>query len=88
MSEQQVRLVPGVVPNNHGNTVASWVLVALMTVGMIVGAVGFSLANLPLLVIGVALLVIGAVAGFALKKAGHGQGGAKTIERAKAKGHH
>lgn len=85
MSDQQVRLVPGVVPNNHGNTVAAWTLTGFMTVGMIIGAIGFSIANTFLLIVGIALMLIGAIAGFALKKSGHGQGGHRTIERERAK---
>lgn len=86
MAEQQVHLVPGVVPTNHGNTVAAWALCGLLTVGMIIGAIGFDMANTVVFGAGVAIMVLGLVAGAVLKAAGYGQGGAKTL--AKAKAHH
>ncbi|MDO4898617.1 MAG: HGxxPAAW family protein [Rothia sp. (in: high G+C Gram-positive bacteria)] len=78
MSKQTVEMVPDLPYNNHGNTVASWAMVAIMTLGAIVGAVGFDMANTPIFAVGVAIILIGIVTGIVLRSAGYGQGGKHT----------
>ena len=68
---------------NHGNTLAAWALCGLVTIGFIIGAVGFDLANTPITIAGIVVMVVGLIAGIALKAAGYGQGGAKTLAKAK-----
>ena len=43
----------------HGNTVAAWACVAVMTVGVIVGCVGFITASVPVTVVGIGFIVVG-----------------------------
>lgn len=78
MAKQTVEMVPDLPYNNHGNTVASWAMVGIMTLGAIVGAIGFDLASTPIFVVGVAIILIGIVAGVVLRAAGYGQGGKHT----------
>ena len=68
MTEEKVVIVPERPYANHGSTVASWVMIAIMTTGVLVGAVAYDLAQ-PVIVL---------VAGLLLKSAGYGQGGSKT----------
>ena len=63
MTEEKVVIVPERPYANHGSTVASWVMIAIMTTGVLVGA---------------GIIVLGLVAGLLLKSAGYGQGGSKT----------
>ena len=62
----------------HGNTVAGWARVAVMTVGVIVGCTGFVMASTPVTVVGVGLIVVGVIVGIVLKAMGYGKGGSKT----------
>ncbi|WP_237187643.1 HGxxPAAW family protein [Rothia nasimurium] len=78
MAHQTVEMVPDLPYPNHGNTTASWAMVIIMTVGSIIGAVGFCLANTPIFIVGMAVLAIGIVAGIVLRSAGYGQGGKHT----------
>jgi F0F1-type ATP synthase assembly protein I len=58
----------------HGNTLAAWVTVGIMSVGVIVGVVGFTLGTTPLLIVGIGLVVVGLIAGAVLRSMGHGAG--------------
>ena len=62
----------------HGNTVAAWACVGVMTVGVIVGCVGFVMASVPVTVVGIGLIIVGVIAGGVLKSMGYGKGGSKT----------
>ena len=62
----------------HGNTVAGWACVAVMTVGVIVGCVGFVNASVPVTVVGIGFIVVGLIVGGVLKAMGYGKGGTKT----------
>ncbi len=63
---------------NHGNTVASWVMVSIMLVGIIIAAVGFDSFHWPVVFVGATVTVLGIISGLVLKMMGFGQGGAKT----------
>lgn len=78
MAEEKIVIEPVAPYSNHGNTVAAWALCGLLTIGFIIGAVGFDMANQVILIAGVVVMIIGLIAGLVLKKAGYGQGGAKT----------
>lgn len=78
MAEKQIELNPALPYTNHGNTVAAWALCGLVTIGFIIGSVGFNIANMMILIVGCVVMAVGIVAGIALKAAGYGQGGAKT----------
>lgn len=78
MAQQTVEMVPDLPYNNHGNTTASWAMVGIMIVGSIIAAVGFCISNTIILVVGVAVIALGIVAGIVLRSAGYGQGGKHT----------
>jgi hypothetical protein len=65
-------------PAGHGNSIAAWSAVGVMLVGTLIGCVGYTLANLPILLAGLGVIVLGLVVGGALKAAGYGVGGSKT----------
>ncbi|MFE7630038.1 HGxxPAAW family protein [Kocuria sp. NPDC057446] len=56
----------------HGNTLAAWVTVGIMSVGVIVGVVGFTVGSTVGLIAGIVLVVVGLVAGAVLSRMGHG----------------
>lgn len=62
----------------HGDTVAAWVTVSSIMLASVAATAGLWFASSLLVVIGIALTIGGLIAGFALKKAGYGKGGAKT----------
>ena len=59
--------------NHHGNTVAAWVTVAIITVASVIGTLAVILANWPLFWGSLGLVVVGAIAGKVLQAAGYGQ---------------
>ena len=58
----------------HGNTLAAWVTVGIMSVGVIVGTVGFTVGSTALLIAGIVVTVVGLIAGAVLSRMGHGSG--------------
>ncbi|MFI7482728.1 HGxxPAAW family protein [Kocuria sp. M1R5S2] len=70
----------------HGNTLAAWVTVGIMSLGFTVGTVGFTLGSSTVLIIGVVLLVVGLVAGLVLRSMGHGAGSEQR--KHEARNHH
>lgn len=62
----------------HGNSIAAWAMVAVMLLGFLVGCIGFTIANIPVLVVGVVVILLGLVLGWILQKAGFGVGGSKS----------
>lgn len=58
---------------NHGRTGAGWTLFVGGSVGALIAGVGFILLVLPVILAGVAVAVIGAVASGILRAAGFGQ---------------
>ena len=65
----------------HGHSPAAWTAVIIMLVAVAFGTLFFVL-DLPVLVwASVALLVIGAIVGFILSKAGYGANGDKYIAK-------
>ena len=83
MAEEKIVIVPERPYANHGNTVAAWVMVAIMTVGVLVGSIAYDLGSQPVVFVGAGIIGIGLLVGFFLKQAGYGQGGAKTKNTAR-----
>lgn len=59
--------------DNHGNSLAAWVAVAILLVAFGVGSFAVAIASVPLFIVGVVLLVVGVIAGKVLAMAGYGQ---------------
>ena len=57
---------------NHGNSVAAWTAVTIITVGFIVGGVAFAFSSVWMFWTGVALCVLGVAAGKVLAMMGFG----------------
>ena len=65
-------------PIGHGNSVAAWTFVGISLVGFLIGTIGFTLANTPVVLVGIVIVVAGFVGGWIMKKLGYGVGGAKS----------
>ena len=61
----------------HGNTPAAWTCVLIMMAGALVSSIGFVIASWLWFNIGLGVMVLGLIVGFAMKKAGYGVGGSK-----------
>jgi uncharacterized membrane protein YphA (DoxX/SURF4 family) len=59
--------------NEHGQTVAAWVLTIFTIIGSAFIAVGIFVAIEMLWIIGIAICILGALAGYVLHQAGYGQ---------------
>lgn len=66
-------LVPPAPPHNEGKTPAAWALAVLVLLGCLGVALGMVLATELYLWVGVGLIVLGFVVGFAMRQAGLGQ---------------
>ncbi|MET3811065.1 HGxxPAAW family protein [Arthrobacter sp. UYEF3] len=64
-------------PTGHGNSPAAWTTVAVMLIGALIAAIAFVIANTPIFIAGVVIMLLGLVVGFAMRKAGYGVGGSK-----------
>lgn len=65
--------LPRVAAGNHGRTVAAWVTNGLITLGVLIGAIGVMIPNMPVLWVGVGVVVAALAVGAALRALGHGQ---------------
>lgn len=70
----------------HGNTLAAWVTVGIMSLGVIVGVAGFTVGSTVLLIVGIVLVLVGLVAGAVLRSMGHGAGSEQR--KHEARDHH
>ena len=61
----------------HGNTPAAWTCVLIMIVGAAISSVAYIMASYVGFFSGIAVMLIGLVVGWAMKKAGYGVGGSK-----------
>lgn len=61
----------------HGHSPAAWTSVLLMIIGLSVATVALFLEAWVVLVIGLAIVVIGPIAGLLVSKAGYGVNGPK-----------
>lgn len=65
----------------HGHSPAAWTSVTIMLIAFVIGTVAFFFDVQWLVWASAGLLLIGAVVGWILARAGYGVGGAKTAER-------
>ena len=59
-------------PHAHGNTPAAWTAVAIMLVGSLVAAVGFVIPNLPVIIVGAVVILLGLLVGKLMQMMGMG----------------
>jgi hypothetical protein len=62
----------------HGDSVAAWVTVSIIIVAFCLGTLFFWLDQAPLVWASAGLAIVGAPAGWYLKRAGYGVGGSKS----------
>ena len=79
MSQPQISPVQHPAHEGHGNTVAAWTTVAIITIAFIVGTLGVMLANWTMFWVGVGLVVLGAIVGRALAMMGFGKARRTTL---------
>lgn len=65
--------LPDVAPYNHGRTRAAWITNGSIIVGMLFACIGFAIFFYPLMWVGIAIVVIGLIAGGVMRALGHGQ---------------
>lgn len=71
---QEHAYLPPAVPNhNHGHTVAAWTTTIAVLLGILVAAGAMIAAQVWLVLVGVSIAVLGAVAGRVLAALGYGQ---------------
>lgn len=61
----------------HGNSPAAWTCVIVMLVGALICSIAFVINNTPIFIGGAVVMVLGLIAGWAMRKAGYGVGGSK-----------
>ena len=67
--------------SEHGHTPAAWTAVAIMFLGVMVGAVAVVLANIPMLFVGLGIVAVGGITGGVMSMMGLGQnGGTRTAQ--------
>ena len=76
-------LPPGVPPTNHGHTVAAWVTMTGITLGVLISSWGVVVAQtssawVVLFVLGFAVIAVALIAGLVLRNLGKGQ---KVVRR-------
>ena len=65
----------------HGHSPAAWTSVTIMLIAFVIGTVAFFFDVQWLVWAAAGLLLIGAIVGWVLSRAGYGVGGAKVAER-------
>ncbi|GAA1339381.1 HGxxPAAW family protein [Arthrobacter roseus] len=61
----------------HGNSPAAWSCVLVMILGAAIASIGYIMASHPVFWSGVAVMFVGLLVGYIMKKAGYGVGGHK-----------
>lgn len=61
----------------HGNSPAAWTCVLVMLAGALIASIAFVIASTPIFIAGSAVMVLGLLAGWVMRKAGYGVGGSK-----------
>lgn len=64
-------------PVGHGNSPAAWTLVAIVLFGAAVSCVAFAMASAFWFWLGVAVMGVGLIVGWIMRKVGYGVGGSK-----------
>lgn len=62
----------------HGNSKAAWSMVGIMMVGFVVGCIAFAGHNAFVVYVGCAIVVLGLIVGWIMKKAGFGVNGSRS----------
>lgn len=65
------------VVESHGSSPAAWTTVFVALAGALVCSIAFVLANTPLFIVGLVVMVIGGIIGIVMRKMGYGVGGSK-----------
>ncbi|GIG28868.1 HGxxPAAW family protein [Cellulomonas marina] len=81
---EAVHLPPVAPATNHGSTVAAWTTVYGILAGAVLASLGVMFALVWLFWVGMGVVVVALLVGFALRRAGFGQGGEKTKAKAEA----
>ncbi len=66
----------------HGHSPAAWTAVTIMLVAFTIGTIAFFFDTQWLVWASAALLLVGALVGWVLARAGYGVGGSKVAEKA------
>ena len=59
--------------NNHGNTPAAWATTIIVVIGSVIAGIAIPIANVPVAIIGFAVVALGGVVGLVMKSAGFGR---------------
>lgn len=74
-------VAPGAVDHSqelgHGNSPAAWTCVIVMLVGALIASIAFVIASTPIFIAGAAVMVVGLILGYVMRKAGYGVEGSK-----------
>ncbi|MDO5744228.1 MAG: HGxxPAAW family protein [Micrococcaceae bacterium] len=62
----------------HGNSRAAWTMYGIMITGVIIGAIAFAAHNPTIVYVGCAIVAVGLIVGWVMKKAGFGVNGPKS----------
>ncbi|HJX79568.1 MULTISPECIES: HGxxPAAW family protein [Micrococcaceae] len=62
----------------HGNSIAAWACVGIMTIGFIIGGIAFAFHNSTVVYASIGVVVLGLIVGWIMKKAGFGVGGSRS----------
>ena len=73
MSDQQTAERPAAHAVGHGNSVAAWTAVGIITLGSLLGCLAFPFAQPWLFWVGLAVIVVGAITGKVLTAMGFGE---------------
>jgi hypothetical protein len=61
----------------HGNSPAAWTAVAIMLIAFVIGTLAFWFELVWLVWVAAALVLVGLLVGYIMKRAGYGVGGAR-----------
>lgn len=73
MSQQQTAHTDSAHHEDHGSTPAAWTAVVIIALAFVVGTLAIILGNWPMFWVGVAMVVIGAIAGKVMAMMGLGK---------------
>ncbi len=73
MSQQQAVSAGPAHHDDHGSTPAAWTAVTIIMIAFVVGTLGIVLGNWPMFGVGVALVVVGGIAGKVMAMMGMGK---------------
>ncbi|CAM3344519.1 hypothetical protein PSET11_02949 [Arthrobacter ulcerisalmonis] len=75
------QVAPGTIDHSmelgHGNSPAAWTCVIVMLVGALIASIAYVINNTPIFIAGAAVMVVGLILGYVMRKAGYGVEGSK-----------